>query len=93
MGKAMQTVIKPVDEPLFCGRVTITIQPMCGPKQRRYDTSNYSMAYKMIEDWLVTFGWLRNDSIGDVGPMCINPAVRVKTREEQGHQVSIRGGK
>ncbi len=68
---ANQAKIKPVDKP-----VHLTFTPHI--KGRRYDTTNYSLSIKIIEDALVRKGILKSDAPKHVTGITINAPVKTK---------------
>lgn len=60
----------------FENPVDILIEPVAGPGKRRYDTSNYSYTYKMIEDALVESKVIAGDSLKYVRTITMRPAIK-----------------
>lgn len=61
------------------GKVNLEFIPHI-PKGRLYDSSNYSVSAKVIEDGLVECGVLKGDSVKHVAGVLLSPPVRGKDR-------------
>ena len=63
--------------------VIISIKPLPGKGQRRYDMINYALTYKIIEDCLVRRGILPDDSHRYVQAFQIEQPVRTDKRHSE----------